>query len=132
MRVNPGHNVNRVIILVFYGSNTFRKSKTILLQYLFYNIHSLYLYTALLTIIGKGASRKIRPASLRLKTHYFTFALIKSTTLVVGVPGVNTSAMPAAFSPAISASGITPPPITRTSFMPFSFNSSTTFGNKVL
>ena len=64
--------------------------------------------------------------------NYFTLALMNSTMLPVGVPGVNTSAMPAAFKPGMSASGITPPPITRTSVKPFSFSSSTTFGKRVL
>ena len=51
----------------------------------------------------------------------------KVNDIAVGVPGVNTAATPAFFKPGISASGITPPPITRTSPMPFFFQKFNNF-----
>ena len=69
---------------------------------------------------------------LSCPVNYLTFSLMNLTISPVGVPGVNTSATPAFFKPGISASGITPPPITSTSPMPFSFKSSTILGNNVL
>ena len=48
-----------------------------------------------------------------------------------GVPGPNTPLMPASTSPLRSASGMTPPPTTSTSSIPFFLIARTTRGNSV-
>ena len=68
--------------------------------------------------------------AIRLDQFFRTFSRIKPTMSLVSVPGPKMAAMPASFKGGMSSSGMMPPPITRTSLMPFSFISSMTRGNR--
>ena len=142
VRIEFGHDFRGLVVFILNGRDCLRQSQPIALQKFLHDIHSFttfYWFSPrkedfLLIKLKKmddGSRALLSSIGLLFgQCQAFTFALMKSTTSEVGVPGVNTSATPASLRAGMSPSGITPPPMISTSFMPFSRTRFTTFGKR--